>query len=61
MKNKIFLENYTLIAKHGYYKEEHFKPQRFVVSVVCDILENTSGKDDKLAETIGPIPPGTGV
>lgn len=49
--NKIFIENYTLISKHGYYREEHFKPQKFVVSVWCDVVENTSGKHDNLEET----------
>ena len=49
--NKIFIKNYIITAKHGYYKEEHYKPQRFVVSVVCDILENSSGLSDNLKET----------
>lgn len=49
--NKIFIKDYTIIAKHGYYKEEHSKPQRFVVSVICDIKENQSGIHDDLKET----------
>ncbi len=49
--NKIFIKDYTIIAKHGYYKEEHYKPQRFVVSVICDVLENKSGNSDDLKET----------
>lgn len=49
--NKIFIKDYTIIAKHGYYKEEHYKPQRFVVSVICNIKENQSGNSDDLKET----------
>jgi dihydroneopterin aldolase len=48
---EIFLENYTLISKHGYYKEEHFKPQRFVVSVNCQVKK--AGKiSDNLQNTL---------
>ncbi len=49
--DRVFIENYTLIAKHGYYKEEHSKPQRFVVSVYADVNQNASGENDKLADT----------
>ncbi len=49
--NRIYIENYTLVSKHGYYKEEHFKPQRFVVSVYCDVASNESGEHDNLNET----------
>ena len=49
--NKIFLKNYTILAKHGYYKEEHYKPQRFVVSVTCEVLSNESGVSDDLKHT----------
>lgn len=49
--DRVFIENYTLIAKHGYYKEEHYKPQRFVVSVYADVVKNKSGDTDKLADT----------
>jgi dihydroneopterin aldolase/2-amino-4-hydroxy-6-hydroxymethyldihydropteridine diphosphokinase len=49
--NQIFLRNYTIIAKHGYYKEEHFKPQRFVVDVECEVESNKSGVSDDLNET----------
>lgn len=49
--NKIFIENYTLISKHGYYKEEHFKPQRFVVSVWCEVRDNKSSDMDDLSQT----------
>ncbi len=49
--NKIFIENYAVISKHGYYKEEHFKPQKFIVSVWCDVSENSSGESDDLQQT----------
>lgn len=49
--NKVFIENYKLVSKHGYYKEEHFKSQRFVVSVWCDVSPNKSGIHDNLKET----------
>jgi dihydroneopterin aldolase len=49
--DKIFIENYTLIAKHGYYKEEHFKPQRFTVSVWCDIASRIEPGNDNLDDT----------
>ncbi len=49
--NKIFIKNYTILAKHGYYKEEHYKPQRFVVSVSCEVAENVSGASDDLTHT----------
>lgn len=49
--DKVFIKNYIVIAKHGYYKEEYYKPQRFVVSVTCDIKSNSSGKSDDLEET----------
>ncbi|MDQ5957446.1 MAG: 7,8-dihydroneopterin aldolase/epimerase/oxygenase [Patescibacteria group bacterium] len=48
--DKIFIKNYTIIAKHGYYKEEHFKAQRFVVSVIAS-ADNTSGDSDDLNDT----------
>ncbi len=50
--NQIFIRDYTVISKHGYYKEEHYKPQRFVVSVICDVISNTSGVDDDLSSTL---------
>lgn len=49
--NKIFIENYTLVSKHGYYKEEHSKPQKFTVFVWCEVEENKSGESDNLKET----------
>jgi dihydroneopterin aldolase len=32
-------------------QEEHSKPQRFKISVWCDIASNTSGQTDELKET----------
>ncbi len=42
----IYLKNYTVVARHGYYKEEHSKAQRFIVSVFvkCDVSK-ASGTD----------------
>lgn len=50
--DKVYLKNYVVIAKHGYYKEEHAKAQRFIVSVVaaCDI--RSAGITDDLKETL---------
>lgn len=47
----IFLKNYTVVAKHGYYKEEHTKPQRFIVSVTAFVDLHIAGHSDKLEET----------
>lgn len=48
----VYLKNYTVVAKHGYYKEEHAKAQRFVVSVVvtCDV--RSAGVYDDLKQTL---------
>ncbi len=48
----IYLKNYIVIAKHGYYKEEHAKAQRFVVSVsaLCNVKD--AGVSDDLKETL---------
>jgi dihydroneopterin aldolase len=50
--DKIYLKEYTVIAKHGYYKEEHAKAQRFVVSVVATCDTHHAGKTDDLKETL---------
>ncbi len=49
--DRVYLKNYVVVAKHGYYKEEHSKSQQFVVSVIasCDVRQ--AGKSDKLTET----------
>lgn len=41
----IFINNYTLVSKHGYYKEEHYKPQRFTVSVSCEVKDSKNNDD----------------
>ena len=48
----VYLKNYTVVAKHGYYKEEHAKAQRFIVSVevICDVRD--AGSNDDLASTL---------
>ena len=48
----VYLKNYVVVAKHGYYKEEHSKAQRFVVSVsaLCDIKQ--AGTSDNLNHTL---------
>jgi dihydroneopterin aldolase len=48
----IYLKNYVVVAKHGYYKEEHAKAQRFIVSVevMCDVKD--AGHNDDLASTL---------
>ena len=50
--DKVYLKNYTVIAKHGYYKEEHAKAQRFVVSVVASCDVRSAGESDDLKETL---------
>ncbi len=48
----VYLKNYVVVAKHGYYKEEHAKAQRFIVSVeaLCDV--RSAGHSDDLMETL---------
>lgn len=48
----VYLKNYTVIAKHGYYKEEHAKAQRFLVSVVVSCDTKNAGVTDDLRETL---------
>ena len=50
--DRVYLKNYVVVAKHGYYKEEHSKSQRFVVSVVVSCDMKQAGTSDKLAETL---------
>jgi dihydroneopterin aldolase len=52
VSDQIYLRNYTIIAKHGYYKEEHIKAQRFIVSITADISLEKSGKSDTLIHTL---------
>lgn len=48
----VYLKNYVVVAKHGYYKEEHSKAQRFIVSVevTCDVTQ--AGRSDDLTQTL---------
>jgi dihydroneopterin aldolase len=48
----VFVENCTVLAKHGYYKEEHAKEQRFIVSVFAYTDTTSAGKHDNLKETL---------
>ena len=47
----VYLKNYVVVAKHGYYKEEHAKAQRFMVSVVVRTDVRSAGESDDLKET----------
>lgn len=48
----VYLKNYTVVAKHGYYKEEHEKAQRFIVSVIATCDTKVAGSSDDLKETL---------
>jgi dihydroneopterin aldolase/2-amino-4-hydroxy-6-hydroxymethyldihydropteridine diphosphokinase len=48
----IYLKNYVVVAKHGYYKEEHAKAQRFIVSVSVSCNIRDAGTSDDLSETL---------
>ena len=48
---KIFIENLIVRGEHGYYKEEYYKPQTFVVSVWCELSSGTEVTHDDLNET----------
>lgn len=48
----VYLKNYIVVAKHGYYKEEHAKAQRFVVSVIATCDTHKAGVTDDLTETL---------
>ena len=50
--DKVYLKNYSVVAKHGYYKKEHSKPQRFVVSVAATCNVRTAGMTDDLKQTL---------
>ena len=50
--DKVYLKNYTVIAKHGYYKEEHSRAQRFIVSVVAGCDVHDAGMTDDLRKTL---------
>jgi dihydroneopterin aldolase len=48
----VFIENCTVEAKHGYYKEEHSKSQRFVVSIYAHMDTKKAGETDDLKQTL---------
>ncbi len=50
--DKVYLKNYVVMAKHGYYKEEHAKSQRFVVNVVATCDVKSAGENDDLRQTL---------
>jgi dihydroneopterin aldolase/2-amino-4-hydroxy-6-hydroxymethyldihydropteridine diphosphokinase len=48
----VFINNCTVEAKHGYYKEEHAKKQKFIVSVCAHIDTKDAGATDDLKRTL---------
>jgi dihydroneopterin aldolase len=48
----VFIENYTVQAKHGYYKEEHAKRQRFITSIHAYMDVKKAGETDALKDTL---------
>lgn len=48
----VFVKNCRVLAKHGYYKEEHAKAQHFVVSVYAKVDVKDAGSTDDLAKTL---------
>jgi dihydroneopterin aldolase len=48
----VFIENCTVEAKHGYYKEEHAKKQRFIVSIYAHMDTKRAGVTDDLKKTL---------
>lgn len=48
----VFIENCIVEAKHGYYKEEHAKKQKFIVSVYAHTDTKDAGKSDDLKQTL---------
>ncbi len=48
----VFIENCTVLAKHGYYKEEHAKEQHFVVSIYAYTDTHNAGTTDDLKKTL---------
>lgn len=47
----IFIENLKIKGEHGYYKEEYYRPQTFVVSIWCELYTETKVLHDDLNET----------
>lgn len=48
----VFINNCIVEAKHGYYKEEHAKKQKFVVSVCAYTDTKNAGMTDDLKKTL---------
>lgn len=48
----VFIENYIVEAKHGYYKEEHAKKQRFITSIHAHMDVKKAGDTDNLKDTL---------
>ncbi|MCF7843766.1 dihydroneopterin aldolase [Candidatus Gracilibacteria bacterium] len=48
----VFIKNCKVLAKHGYYKEEHAKAQNFIVSVYAKIDTKEAGGSDDLKKTL---------
>lgn len=48
----VFIENYIVHAKHGYYKEEHAKQQRFITTVRAYVDTKKAGESDALGDTL---------
>ncbi len=48
----VFIENYIVEAKHGYYKEEHAKKQRFITSIYAYVDIQKAGNTDDLKDTL---------
>lgn len=48
----VFINNCIVEAKHGYYKEEHAKKQKFVVSVCAHTDTKCAGVTDDLHKTL---------
>lgn len=48
----VFINNCIVEAKHGYYKEEHAKKQKFVVSVCAHTDTACAGVTDDLKKTL---------
>lgn len=48
----VFINNYIVEAKHGYYKEEHAKKQRFITNIYAYMDVRKAGDTDDLKDTL---------
>lgn len=48
----VFINDCVVEAKHGYYKEEHAKKQKFIVSVCAHTDTKCAGVTDDLKKTL---------